>query len=261
MQTLKKKSARFVGMFLAVAAILSLGACVQRSSSMQPANKTARLGTLIYSPSFTSEAVVVIGLRRTAEGSFSYAIAAVNGEKVEGDGRKSWTGFFDTTKGGDARQPLSERLTVAEREIDYHILRVPPGDYAVLKIGRGKEYYLVSFPRYYRLSEASRAVFNQAPAQYQRTDLVDPVSTRETPVFAARPNEVVYVGDLQADFADATKPTLAIGSTPEGARAALIEFGEKREMAVRPMVRPTGAGARPLIETVLEPGGITVRQY
>jgi hypothetical protein len=260
-QTLKQKSARFVGVCVALAALLTLGACVQRSSSMQPANKTARLGTLIYSPSFASEAIVVLGLRRNAEGSFSYAIAAINGEKVEGDGLKSWTGFFDTTKGGDAHQPLSERLTVAEREIDYHILRVPPGNYAVLKIGRSKDYYLVSFPRYYRLSEASRAVFSQAPAQYQRTDLVDPVSTPETPVFTARPNEVVYVGDLQVDFADAAKPTLAIGSTPEGARAALLEFGEKREMSVRQMVRPTGADARVLIETTATPASITIRQF
>jgi hypothetical protein len=253
-QTLKQKSARFVGVCAALAALLTLGACVQRSSSMQPANKTARLGTLIYSPSFASEAIVVVGLQRTAISSFSYTIAEIKGTKVEGRGEKSWIGFFGTAPGG-------ARLSLEESGVDYHILRVPPGDYAVLRVGHAKNYYLVSFPRHYTLNEASGSVFGSAPAQYQRTDLVDPVSTQETPLFSTRPNEVVYVGDLRFDATDAAKPTLAIGSTPDGARAALVEFGEKREMAVRQMVRPTGADARALLETTAVPASITIRQF
>ncbi len=249
----KIESRRLWSVCLAIAALLMLGACVQRDSSMQPANKTARLGTLIYSPNFENQAIVVVGLRRMGVPTFGYTIAGAEGEKVDGRATQSWIGFFGTA-------PLGQRLTLAEDELDYHILRMPPGNYGVIQINVGVRYYLVSFQRAYNVNSRETYVFSPARETYSHTDLIDPVVTPDTPIFSARANEVVYVGDLVFDGRNPEKRSLAISASPDGARAALIAFGETRAMETRIMGRPTGSNARELTPPTTTPATVTIQQ-
>ncbi len=250
---LKFESRRLWGACLALVALLTLGACVQRGGSMQPANKTFRLGTLIYSPNFENQAIVVVGLRRMGVPTFGYAIAGADGEKIDGRATQSWIGFFGTAPGG-------QRLTLSEDELDYHILRMPPGNYGVIQINVGTRYYLVSFQRAYNVNTRETYVFSPTRETYSHTDLIDPVATPETPIFSARANEVVYIGDLVFDGRNPEKRSLAISASPDGARAALAAFGETRPMETRMMVRPTGADARELTASTTTPATITIQQ-
>lgn len=249
----KIESRRLLSACLAIAALLTLGACVQRSGSMQPANKTARLGTLIYSPNFENQAIVVVGLRRMGVPTFGYAIAGADGEKIDGRATQSWIGFFGTA-------PLGQRLTLAEDELDYHILRMPPGNYGVIQISVGTRYYLVSFQRAYNVNTRETYTFSPTRETYSHTDLIDPVATPETPIFSARANEVVYIGDLVFDGRDPEKRSLAISASPDGARAALAAFGETRPMETRMMVRPTGPDARTLAASPTTPATVIIQQ-
>ncbi|MBI3507115.1 MAG: hypothetical protein HY059_19945 [Proteobacteria bacterium] len=220
---------------------LSLAGCATRTGALQPANKTYSLGTLVYSPDFPNQAIVVVGLRQIGISdptAFGYAMSPIDGNSIDGRGEKSWSSYYGSGRDFGARD---------EARVDYHVYKMPPGNYAATWISHKKRYLLVDTPRIYAIG-ATRFLTGQT--SFQKIDLIDPMSTPETPLFAAKASEVVYIGDLVVDFSNPDRPTLTIGSSVDGARAALAEYGEKRPVVERPMLRPTGRGPRPLLSTI-----------
>jgi hypothetical protein len=239
---------RIAALAFVVATAGLLAGCVARSGSMAPVNKISPSHQARQAPSFPNEAILVLGLRSTGPSlggeTFRYGVATVDGSRVDGKGLNMWRWAYSPTDlwSGSPRGEL----------VDYQILRVPAGNYVLAYIQRGDTLFpLVN------ASGASRATLQNAysgqTVQCLSIDLLGGQSTTDTPFLSVRANEVVYVGDLIVDFTDPQRPTVALGTTPEGAHRALANFKETRPMVERAMRRVVGAGARPV------PGNIALR--
>jgi hypothetical protein len=239
---------RIVVVAFVVAIAGFLASCVTRSGSMAPVNKISPSHQARQAPSFTNEAILVLGLRSTGPSlggeTYRYAVASVEGSRVDGNGVNMWRWAYSPNDlwSGSPRGEM----------VDYQILRVPPGNYVLAYVQRGD----TLFPLV-RATGASRATLQNAysgqTVQCLSIDLQGGQSTTDTPFLSVRANEVVYVGDLIVDFSDAQRPTVALGATPDGARRALAHFKEARPMTERAMRRVAGVEARPV------PGSISLR--
>jgi hypothetical protein len=226
---------------LLVATGILLAGCVARSGSMGPVNKISPSHQARQAPSFPDQTIVVLGFRWAGTSNippfYRYAVAPVEGSRVEGDGTKMWRWAYST-----AYANLANGL---EAHVDYHILRLPPGNYVLAYV----QHENTIFPLV-RASGVSRSTLQNAMSgqivQCLTINLQGGQSTSDTPFLHARANEVVYVGDVTVDFSDPARPRVALGATPEGARAALATFGETRPMIERPMRRIAGVAPLPV---------------
>lgn len=233
----------------ALLAVLALAGCAQSNQPMRPVNKVYALGGSLYTRDFPDAALVVLGLRITAENgapgsSFVYGIAPIQDGKIDGRGEKMWV------------EPLhvydDPRITGRVGDRDFHILRMPPGEFAVVYIRRGEQlHYLANAAGVSRTFFEGQ--FNRGRPQETKIDVVSPTVASTTPILTVRAKEVVYVGDLELDVTNRPRPTLGIGLTVEDARTALAAYGSKAEMSVRQMRRQIGPAPREIAAPVAIP--------
>jgi hypothetical protein len=243
-----KPASRF---FLATAllAVLALAGCAQINQPMRPVNKVYALGGSLYTRDFPDAALVVLGLRATAEngvsgGTFVYGIAPIQDDKIDGRGQRMWVEPLQTRD--------DPRTTGRVGERDFHILRMPPGEFAVVYIRRGEQlHYLVNAGGTARTFFEGQ--YNRGRPQETKIDVVSPTVAPTTPILTVRANEVVYVGDLEVDVTNRPRLTLGLGLTVEDARTALAAYGSKAEMSVRQMRRQIGPAPREIAPPVAIP--------
>jgi len=220
-------------------ATLGLSACAQPGADYTSFNQARRLGVLYQNaPDFPDGSIVVFGIQSGQQGRVEVEIEQIDGPGSQDLDKKRWIA-------GVSCLPESHD-NCDSAGTGYALFRMPPGKYAVVMANSGGRYFALSDYRslYRRTVTSSR--YGTSPAGFK---IVGPRLVADTPVFAVKPDETVYVGNFAFQQPRNNVPaTVRLTQNEVAARAALSDEGISTPMAVRPWTRPAGSVARPIRE-------------